>query len=374
VVSAQDTFLGIKNRRTSPPHLFIMDQPNNETPHPIDLPSLYTHMQKLTQQVSGMAAFLALLQEEKKAAATSARPPQPSPDPGIITDPASSTSSTAHFKLKFPSTIQLSTFKGNDLSKTNNWLNELENTFTVMKLEDTKRVEVAVVHLKEAAITWWNNVKATTTKEDFHEICNSWEKFKAKFKEQYQPIGQEEISRRALHNLKQYRSVQEYITTFLNHLQNIPTMDERQQLFYFKNGLKSEIQEQVELRDAKALPDAMVYAQKAEARRSNRQWNNRPRVGYFPSSSSSASSSSTSNSGAAPMELGNMASNDNETGEEDVEEGINNINVRRGGFKKLSDADLLKYKKEGRCFRCGVHGHLSRHCPERAKQAPSKNF
>ena len=38
----------------------------------------------------------------------------------------------------------------------------------------------------------------------------------------------------------------------------------------------------------------------------------------------------------------------------------------------LSQEEKERYRKEGRCFRCGIIGHLSNNCPK-PRQAPSNN-
>jgi hypothetical protein len=46
------------------------------------------------------------------------------------------------------------------------------------------------------------------------------------------------------------------------------------------------------------------------------------------------------------------------------------LSVLRG---PLSDADQTKLMREGRCFCCGVHGHLSRDCPSRGPPGKGKD-
>ncbi|KAG6839801.1 hypothetical protein C0991_011530 [Blastosporella zonata] len=40
------------------------------------------------------------------------------------------------------------------------------------------------------------------------------------------------------------------------------------------------------------------------------------------------------------------------------------VNKRRGNPKSLTEEERGRYLKEGRCFKCGVEGHITKHCPK----------
>jgi hypothetical protein len=51
------------------------------------------------------------------------------------------------------------------------------------------------------------------------------------------------------------------------------------------------------------------------------------------------------------------------------------MDTSAGAIRKaaVTDAEKEKYKAEGRCFKCGKQGHLSRNCPDRQTQIRSAN-
>src|SRR5690606_35668846 len=196
----------------------------------------------------------------------------------------------------------------------------------------------AAESVRDSAMCWWESIRRQAI-EEHQAVPNQWEVFKKKVMRQYQPMEMAEISRKALHTLRQRGSVIDYINTFNKHLNAIPNMGLEDQLFLFKNGLKPDIQEKMLANPPKQLMEAMVMAQRIEASKSSvYNWQRR----NYPSSFSHSSSSSSSHNTSAPMELGNMEEKKNEqaSGDDEDGDGVNAIKSGgRGGFRQLSDSD-----------------------------------
>lgn len=76
------------------------------------------------------------------------------------------------------------------------------------------------------------------------------------------------------------------------------------------------------------------------------------------------------------MELGRMqnkaedseSTGEQENADEEEEQTVNAMQRRN----RLSPEQVEEYKRMGKCFSCGKHGHLSRHCPNRIKPQAQK--
>jgi thiol:disulfide interchange protein len=146
-------------------------------------------------------------------------------------------------------------------------------------------------------------------------------------------------------------------------------MSEDDQLFLFKKGLNRDMQQYLLLVRPKTLAEAQALAVRFEAENPYKHTNNynghkQDQQTYTrqPFSQSSSSSSST------PMELGRIqqqeqeSTNDENTEEEQAYQQLNAMN------KKLTPEETEEYKRQGKCFRCGKQGHISRNCPTRNNQ------
>jgi hypothetical protein len=78
----------------------------------------------------------------------------------------------------------------------------------------------------------------------------------------------------------------------------------------------------------------------------------------------SAMNSKSANT-SIPMELGNteVTSEMDYVEIEPEEPELAAISTRNSGFRRMTDLEYERHKKEGLCYRCHRKGHLGRHCP-----------
>jgi hypothetical protein len=299
-----------------------------------------------------------------------------------------STSSTSNLKPSKPST-----FNGDRRVNAEIWLLELENYFNVTGITDsTQRVSFAISQLRENAVVWWKYVLKQRSPVEQNTLQEDWNQFKNEIMKNYRPVEAAETARAALHRIKQTGSVAQYCDTFLRHLNHVDTMDVKDQLFLFKDGLQHHIAREVNIQHPETLNEAMSYATRAEVE--HRMYNNRtgrvpfrgPPNHFYRGANASGSASST------PMELGNieterdagqtyMYDSDNQTEtyattNETSEQTVNSINhgrfqprfnVRNTFTKNNRVPGLTKqmyeeYRRTGACFACGKTGHLKHQC------------
>ncbi len=310
------------------------------------------------------------------------------------------------------------TFRGDRRVNAEVWLAELENYFTVTKINDNKdRINFAVSQFRELAVIWWKHIQKNNTNE---MLTTDWNTFKQTLLKNYKPVEANETARVAIYRLKQQTFVSTYCDIFLKHLNNIEDMNEADQLFLFKQGLQSDILREVNTQHPTTLAEAMSYAQRAEItlRTSNYQRNNRmnyrnnnynnnsiPRYNNFVHNNNNSSSNSS-----VPMELSNINAgyenyntyavdgdfdatyyteqtidsnwdNRNDRQHEQVNEQqnlnalqFNNRNNYPNRYSNsntgsnvprvsgLSREQIESCKRTGACFYCGVRGHMKSQC------------
>ena len=102
---------------------------------------------------------------------------------------------------------------------------------------------------------------------------------------------------------------------------DLPDLNERQKIFYFLHGLKSQVKTQVEMVPPTTLQEAIERADRVDAT----LYYNRPAGGY----------NANNGGGPVPMEMNAI--------------GVKNV----------------KPREERMCFFCKQHGHIARDCPNR---------
>jgi len=134
-----------------------------------------------------------------------------------------------------------------------NFIEGLEEYFTIVELPAQKWVPYAVGYLGEAR-GWWRSTK-------HHVDTTSWINFKAMFLKQYTPPDSINAARRRLSSLRQgSRPVLDYITAFDDLLRLLPSLDPDQASYMFTAGLERELSKQVRLSRPSTLEQAIENA------------------------------------------------------------------------------------------------------------------
>lgn len=197
--------------------------------------------------------------------------------------------------------------------------------------------------LEGRAANWFRSASANNALQTV-----TWTDFTKKFIQAMKPINDEEAARDEWRNLRQYKSVQQYITKFEEIKLRIPSANESEAMDRFIAGLKPKIRQEVRVKRPSNLTEAYQIADQYD-----RSWymarghgyDHQYTPNYYIQPDHNASHSGSSN--PEPMDIGAREGNSN--------------------FKQLSEEDKKKYMKEGRCFKCGMKGH-------RAADHKKKNF
>ena len=320
--------------------------------------------------------------------------------------------------ISLPSKVKISppsNFTGNS-NETNvdSWLFEMEQYLDTTGVPDHLRINVVRNYLKQGALQWWFSQSKLPT------CPTTWEQFTIALKLRFQPIESARVARSQLRVITQAKSsVTEYASKFQSLLNRIPDMAEADQIEYFINGLRSQIQRDVVIQDPKTLQDAMIKAQKLDVLLQPSRFSH---VDGFPSSSSSHSnasdfrpifpSSSSSSAVATPMELGNLntAAEYEETPAEETDAALDQeyarylqegdeyepeqttteaedevdskvqlqaMHQRRtipSSFPPLTREEFDRCMEQRLCLRCKRPGHVSRECDQPPRLVPRANL
>ncbi|XP_070005713.1 uncharacterized protein [Nicotiana sylvestris] len=124
-------------------------------------------------------------------------------------------------------------FKGvRDAQEVENFLWHLENYFRHGKVRDDEaKINTTVLYLSETAMLWWRRKMADVDKG----LCtiSTWDHFKTEFKRQFFPNNVLYEARRKLRELKQTRSIRNYIKEFTTLMLQIPNLTNDDLLFHF---------------------------------------------------------------------------------------------------------------------------------------------
>ncbi|WRX24309.1 Retrotransposon gag domain - like 10 [Theobroma cacao] len=134
-------------------------------------------------------------------------------------------------------------FKGElDATVAKDWINQVSETLSDMRLDDYMKLMVAMTLLEKRARTWWNSVKSRFT------TPQTWSDFLREFDGQYFTYFHQKEKKREFLSLKQGNlTVEEYKARFNELMLYVPDLvkSEQDQVNYFKEGLRNEIREQM---------------------------------------------------------------------------------------------------------------------------------
>ncbi|KAG0752701.1 hypothetical protein G6F24_013422 [Rhizopus arrhizus] len=96
------------------------------------------------------------------------------------------------------------------------WLGSLECYFELVPLKEKEKVSFAVTLLRDDALIWWNQLKASRVPP------SDWSAFKFAFENEFRPVNSTQAARDKLAILSQHSTVARYISEFRSLQLQIP--------------------------------------------------------------------------------------------------------------------------------------------------------
>ncbi|XP_060196262.1 uncharacterized protein LOC132625679 [Lycium barbarum] len=141
-----------------------------------------------------------------------------------------------------------------------NFIFDIEQYFdAVGELEEPKKVATAAMYLQGDAKLWWR-VKYEAIKAG-EDALETWEELKAAIRLQFFPENVEYNARRKLRELRQTKSVRDYVCEFSALMLNIKDMGDKDKLFTFIEGLKPYARMEIQRQRVDSLPKAIQVAE-----------------------------------------------------------------------------------------------------------------
>lgn len=254
--------------------------------------------------------------------------------------------STLKPTTKLPSSIKLPTvskYSGDKREDLLAWLFQINEHLTLAQLEDDNtRILFAGTALTGNALTWYRSMKMAGE-------VTTWEEFKASLQAHFYPIDPVKQARDQLHPLVQTTSVREYTATFRHLCAIINNISEDEKLDRYVRGLKTRTRTQVELKEPHTFDDACRLAEIIDIS------NDR----IFSSIYHKHPYSKPRRDGPAPMDLSAV---------NDRRDKPRNDAKAEPKFKKLTQEEKDRRRREGLCVYCGSNQHQLDGCPLRKPQ------
>ncbi|XP_070007682.1 uncharacterized protein [Nicotiana sylvestris] len=161
-------------------------------------------------------------------------------------------------KLKIPEPKPYSGAR--NAKEVENFIFDVEQYFdAVGGLEEAKKVATAAMYLQGDAKLWWRvQYEAIKAGEDALE---TWAELKATIRLQFFPENVEYNSRRKLRELRQTKSVRDYVREFSALMLSIRDMGDKDKLFTFLEGLKPYARMELQRQRVDTLPKAIQAAE-----------------------------------------------------------------------------------------------------------------
>jgi hypothetical protein len=157
-------------------------------------------------------------------------------------------------------------YEGNlDVEELLDWVRSMDKYFNYEDVDEEKRVRHDVTRLKGHASLWWDEMQDERRSKGKYKIKN-WDRMVAKMKAKFMPKDYQINLFRKLQNLRQKgMTVKEYTEEFykLNIRTGQRDKDEEKVSRYI-NGLRYEIQDEINMMLVRTMEDAYQFALKAE--------------------------------------------------------------------------------------------------------------
>ncbi len=238
------------------------------------------------------------------------------------------------------------------------WFRQLDAYLRAYQMtgEDSRAVFFASQHFDGSLETWWQGRVEETDDSVSGGFASIAELAEAVFK-QFSGRDMQDVARDKLDRVRQTAGVRAYAQIIRDNLVYLPHRSEGDNIHTFKRGLKTNIASALALRKPTSLSEAIEMALAVEAaqfptksvgdRRTHKE------VDLNALDGDSDEDDCFSEDGYS--DDGGVTSDDDAA----EDEAVNYISSRP------SKEQVQKWKKEGRCLRCGKKGHFSKECPSR---------
>lgn len=254
-------------------------------------------------------------------------------------------------------------------TRAEDWLTRFERYCNAAGIPATgqDRILCAGLLLVDGASRWFDQLGPINDAKIDGEDLSAYQVFKKKFRQRFVNTNNAEEAFDQLRDLRQKRSVSEYVTLFETYRSRTTHFDDRDAVRFFRGGLKPEIRQLVDNHPEIADDDINGLISLAERLdKMNKHERQYSRV-YRPPHRSShhTHSSETSESFPQPMEIDSARSHPNTQSKFQRPQS----NFRSSRSKdEVKKTDLAK----GLCFYCHNPGHMIDACPLRTKSSNSK--
>lgn len=249
-------------------------------------------------------------------------------------------------------------FTGDYKSNPETWIDQVYEYMMLTKIPPQLYVTFAATYLRDQARIWWSSM----SQED--KIKNSdFYIFKQTLLSKYRPVNQQRTARTQLKTLKQLNSVSSYNNAFSNIIQLIHDMSLADKLDNYMNGLKIHIQEKLVTEEFTSLENAMNAAARIDTllynKRNGNSMNQNYNNNYSKPKHSMPQAAEVNN--IQTWTMGPVEHNEYTGSPPPMNEMNTTVNAVK--FTKLTPEQREQLKREGRCFKCRQHGHMSNSCP-----------
>jgi hypothetical protein len=184
----------------------------------------------------------------------------------VVEDVAEERLLKAVVKLGAREKIDIPMYEGNlDAEELLDWIRSMDKYFDYEDVDEEKKVKHVVTRLKGHATLWWDELQADRRCKGKKKIKN-WDRMVAKLKAKFIPKDYQINLFRKLQNLRQKgMTVKEYTEEFykLNIRAGQREKDDEKVARYI-NGLRYEIQDEINMMTVRTVEDAYQIALKAE--------------------------------------------------------------------------------------------------------------
>src|SRR5262249_34559695 len=243
------------------------------------------------------------------------------------------------------------------------WIRETEKIFRAIRCPEEDKVPLATFTLQDRADVWWTSTLRTVFpgRDDI-----AWEEFLQVFRERFFPAHvQEKLELEFLALTQRSLSVMDYEARFVELEKFAPHICgcEQRRAAKFVRGLKAYIRSRVIVQDHQTLGSAvraacLMEGEQAlflEERKASQQSRPAPVARFDRKRKFGQSSAAPSSAVRQPVPAAPAAS------QRGVLPACSLCGRQHGGSACLAGS--------GKCFTCGMPGHMSRECPQRKTQA-----